>query len=167
MRIHTTLDYLSFSGLIGPGQDFGGRPLPVTWHKLDTFKSRTAAYGYSVTLEGSGGRNNTGMYGAGDYCGATWDEWGTFFGRLYARDPGAICGSPSRPTYSCAEDYHWQTGHRFVSGQIPADTHARHRWEYAGRSVTGSYTMRSCAKCSAVQRWLTRGTWSEFLAVTA
>lgn len=163
MRIHTTIDPGTMRGIIGPGKAFGGRPLPVVWRKLDMFRSRSAPFGYDVTLEGSGGRNNTGLYGAGDYNGATWDEWGAFFGRVYNLDPAARCGgTTARPIYSCADDYHWQTGHRFEAGQVPDDSHPRHNWEHAGYSPGHYYTVRECKRCAAIQRWLVHMAWDEF-----
>jgi hypothetical protein len=170
MRIHTSLTYGQMSGLTGPGQAFGGRPLFVVWHKLDTFKSRTHAYGYDITLEGSGGRNNTGLYGAGDYNGATWDEWGAVFGRLFTLDPAARAGGTvARPVYANSEHFHWTTGHRFshemTGGQLPADTHKRHRWAHDGYSPGRSYSVAHCehsSGCTAIQRWLVSMSWDEF-----
>jgi hypothetical protein len=169
MRIHTTLDYVTMAGLTGPGKACGGRPLFVIWHRLEPFRSRTHPNAYEIRLEGSGGRNNTGRYGAGDYNGATWDEWGAVFGRLFALDPAARCGgSAARPVYACADDYHWQTGDRFRSGQLPADTHPRHRWgpvDYS-EAVAQGYSEAVCqhkSGCTAVHRWSWRHTWAELV----
>lgn len=165
MRIHTTLDNLHAA--IGPAREFGGRPLPVTWHKLDRTGSSIRPYAFTVLLEGSGGRNNTGLYGAGDYCGATWDEWGAFLGRVFQLDPTAVVGSPGAPVYGGADHFRWATGGRFESGQIPADTHPRHRWNRGGaywEDRDRGYFESTCdrkAGCTAVRR---RPLWGETFA---
>lgn len=141
MRIHTSLDYLDMRKLT---EQSGA---PISFHVLTEHGSRTHAHAWEVRLEGSGGRSNTGQYGAGDFDGATWDEWGAFFGALYDADPDARCGGTSkRPVYARADHYHYVTGHRFhkrvhvaerhESGSVkltrvtylPPDTHPRHNW---------------------------------------
>lgn len=160
MKIHTSLTSAEMYALT--------RGLPVSYHDLSGHGSRTAPRAFNVRLTGTGGLSNTGLYGAGDYSGATWDEWGAYFGRLYLADPAAVCGgSAARPVYAVAEDFHWQTGGRFKSGEMPADTHPRHRWNYSGNSVTGSYAVHECGKCSAVTRRLTRSTWQAFTAAVS
>lgn len=147
MKIHTNLDYIAFHRLT---RDSGA---PITFHLIDQVGSRTHAYGYNVTLEGTGGRNNTGMYGAGDYDGATWDEWGAFFGALYAADENARCGGTvTNPVYANAAHYHYLTDERFregPTGYLPEDAHARHNWKYEGDVHYGS--TQKCSKCSAVR----------------
>lgn len=155
MRIHTSLTWREMhDALTAAGA-------PISFHVLTEHASRTHTHAWEVRLEGSGGRNNTGLYGTGDYEGATWDEWGAFFGALYDLDPDARCGGTSkRPVYARADHYHYVTGHRFhkrvhvaerhESGSVkltrttylPPDTHPRHGWIYdSGRP--------HCRKCSA------------------
>ena len=145
MRIHTKLDVLEIQAA---ARNAGA---PISFHTLSEHGSRTHAHSFEVRLEGSGGRNNTGLYGAGDYEGATWDEWGAFFGALYDLDPTARCGgSAKRPTYANREHYHYVTGYRFgrnADGRyLPTDTHPRHRWIYQG--ALGSSGLE-CSKCGA------------------
>ena len=131
MRIHTSLTWQQMhDALTAAGA-------PISFETLTDHGSRTHPRSFEVRLEGSGGRNNTGHFGAGDYNGATWDEWGAFFGALYDLDPDARCGGTSkRPVYARADHYHFVTGHRFhrvehVKGSptyLPADTHPRHNW---------------------------------------
>lgn len=124
MKIHTNLTPEEFRSL--------NAGLTTNFHGLSEHGSRSRARAFEVRLGGNGGRNNTGLYGAGDYCGATWDEWGAFFAALYELDPEALCGgSVRRPIYADADDFHFQTGDRFRNG-LPADTHPKHRWEYQG-----------------------------------
>lgn len=158
MRIHTSLHrdqlltVLRNSGAAIDTEAFG------------VYGSRTHDSAWEVRLTGSGGRNNTGLYGAGDYNGATWDEWGAFFGALFELDPEARCGgTEANPVYRDARHYHYLTGDRFqaraesVDGlpkrwnHLPADTHPRHRWEPDNpRDYRGGF---HCAKaeCSAVR----------------
>jgi hypothetical protein len=127
---------------------------PTTWHTLEEYGSRTHARAFELRLEGTGGRSNTGLYGAGDYSGATWDEWGAVLGAIYRADPGArMGGSQPHPVYADAEDYRWQTGGRFDEPGMPADTHPRHGWEYEGTAATGAYSVHKCRKCSALKRY--------------
>lgn len=117
---------------------------PVVFRTLDEAGSKQRARSFNIRLEGSGGRNNTGHYGAGDYDGATWDEWGAIIGAIYAFDPTAVWGGTSkRPVYMGAEHYHWLTNDRFRNGDIPQDTHARHGW------VQQHNLWWHCKKCSA------------------
>lgn len=150
MRIHTSLDYLQVRDLTRASG------APIGFEHIEEHGSRTHARAFEVRLTGTGGRSNTGRYGAGDYDGATWDEWGAFFGALYDADPKARCGGTAkRPTYADAEHYHFETGDRFrprVEGTratyLPADTHPRHGWVYQDGAMlgTGSY---KCRRCSA------------------
>lgn len=176
MRIHTNLDRDQIATL--PRKSGA----PIRFQTLTEHGSRTHARSFEVRLEGTGGLSNTGRYGAGDYSGATWDEWGAFFGALFAADPGARCGGTSKnPVYGNAQHFHWLTDGRFqarpradvrsrfqsieqpVPGYLssdparsrthmPADTHPRHGWIYDGESATGAYRVHHCRRCSAVSR---------------
>lgn len=141
MRIHTNLDFLQ---MLDVRTDSGA---PIGYEDITEHGSRTHAWAFDVRLTGSGGRNNTGLYGAGDYDGATWDEWGAFFGALYAADPTARCGGSAKsPVYADATHFHFMTNERFelndAGTHMPADTHPRHNWKDDG----GTWV---CSKCDA------------------
>lgn len=156
MRIHTTLTW---------GEVHGCLPDGVSFEEIDQRGSRTSERAFEVRLTGSGYAVNTGTHGAGSFSGATWDEWGTFLGNLYALDHDAVCGgSLATAVYRDSVHYHWTTNNRFRSG-IPQDTHKRHSWEYQGTSPGGLYSVQSCKRCSAVMRRVAWGhTWRELVA---
>src|SRR5213596_2251151 len=108
MRIHTSLTREQMTQVL---RDSGAK---ITFHAITEHKSQTHPRAFNLTLEGTGGRNNTGLYGAGDYCGATWDEWGAFLGALFALDWDARVGSVKNPTYANGADFHDITTRRFV-----------------------------------------------------
>jgi hypothetical protein len=124
MRIHTNLTNLT------PARVASGAPIHFEHHEEKGSRLRDRAF--EVRLGGSGGLNNTGLYGAGDYNGATWDEWGAFLGALFAADPDAVCGGSKRnPVYANAADFHWQTGNRFKGRPVePGDCNcgAKYGW---------------------------------------
>lgn len=147
MRIHTSLTYRQMWEVAKASG------APIDLEVLQEYGSRTHERAFEVGLSGSGGRPNSGKYGAGgDYQAATWDEWGAFLGALYDADINARCGgSVRRPVYRDAEHFHFKTGSRFrlrfdVAGgtnYLPIDTHPRHQWLYD--SPVGF----KCRKCSA------------------
>jgi len=165
MRIHTSLTHDEMSAM----PRLSGAP--ISFHALTECGSRTHARAFEVRLTGTGGRSNTGLYGSGDFDGATWDEWGAFFGALFDADPAARCGGSSRrPVYGDADHFHFLTGDRFhkrviterhPSGSIattrtsylPADTHPRHRWVYQGSWGDHGSKGHVCGKdgCTATQ----------------
>lgn len=150
MRIHTNT-------LTHDNLETAARTARVTLRTASGHGSRSRDHAFNVRLEGSGGRNNTGLYGAGDYSGATWDEWGAFLAALYAVDPDATIPG----VYESAAHFHWATGDRFRTPGLPANTHKRHRWEREETAVTGTYNTQRCAKCGALSR---RATSPEALA---
>lgn len=153
MRIHTNL---TITDLYTAKRNTGA---PIGFEVLSEHKSRTHDRAFEVRLNGTGGRNNTGLYGAGDFDGATWDEWGAFLGSLYNLDPIARCGGSVRqPVYASAADYHHQTGNRFREGTLPADTHPRHNWQW---NHDGFYCKHKSG-CSA-----TRPSWADAFALRA
>lgn len=127
--------------------DTAARIAGVTFHSRTEHGSRSRTRAWNVRLEGSGGRTNTGMYGAGDYNGATWDEWGAFIAALYAIDPDM-----HTTAYASRDAFHWQTGDRFRTPGVPANTHPRHRWGVSEPSMTGTYRVTTCTKCGAITR---------------
>ena len=154
MRIHTNLLRHEI------GAALGNSGASIAFHKITEHRSTQRDRAFDVRLEGTGGRSNTGLYGAGDYDGGTWDEWGAVFGALYELDPNAVCGGTAkRPVYADADDFHHQTGDRFKAWEyepgrtvhMPKDSHPRHRWQWVNDR---SDVVSRCAKdgCSAVQR---------------
>lgn len=123
----------------------------VTLHDgLTIGRSATHLRRFELRLEGSGGLSNTGLYGAGDYNGATWDEWGAVLGGIFRADPKARMGGTEKaPTYRDAEEFHVITGERFVNPGIPQDTHPRHRWSMTSPR---QYECSHKAGCSAIWR---------------
>jgi hypothetical protein len=119
-------------------------PEGVSFDRISESGSRTHRRKFNVLLTGSGYRVNTGRYGAGDWQGATWDEWGLFLANVYDADPSALCPVPG---YRSRIHFHVLTAGRFTDRTMPADTHRRHRWTYD--VATGE---QSCTKCSAVHR---------------
>lgn len=146
MRVHTNLKFREiFEVLRRSGA-------PVDAEVLTEHKSRTHDRAFEVRLSGHGGMTNSGNHGAGSFQGATWDEWGAFFGALYDMDPEARCGGTAeRPIYRDRLHFHFLTGDRFqkwfphdqhMGTYLPADTHPRHHWAYESE---GFY----CTKCTA------------------
>lgn len=154
MRIHTNL---TLQGMYDALRDSGAQDT-IDFHKLTEHGSRTHARAFDVRLTGIGGHGNTGLYGAGDYSGATWDEWGAFLGSLFDMDPEARCGSAKHPTYRDRDHYHFLTGDRFQchypcdgckGTYLPADTHKRHHWRYDGFWGDRGASGFQCTRCSA------------------
>lgn len=146
MRIHTsaTREQIerALSGLPG-----------VRAETLTEHRSATHPRAFELHLSGSG-RHGGQSFGTQDYKSATWDEWGVVMARIFGADPlTRMGGTAERPVYADADEYHWKTGDRFRDETMPNDTHPQHRWEITGTVSTGSYSLRECRKCSAVQRW--------------
>jgi len=127
----------------------------VQFTRFSLHGSRSREAAFDVILTGSSPRNQNFSRGDADKA-ATWDEWGHFLGTLFALDPAMVT-----PYYSCADDFHWQTGARFHDFDLSTQHAAGHRWCYSGDSVTGSYSVHEC-KCGAIRRFLHRQTWAEF-----
>lgn len=117
--------------------------LPGVYATVSTHGSRSHERALEFFLTGNGYAKNTGTSGADWENGATWDEWGVVLQYLFDRDPEALAGSQKNPVYNGAADYHQKTMYRFESGELPADTHKRHAWEYLSPRYFG------CKKCSA------------------
>lgn len=117
--------------------------------------SRKRTHAWEVALSGSGVTG--GQWGGGGYKSATWDEWGIFLGELYRRDAQMIAGA----AYQDAEHFRWVTTARY-DDLTPAGQHYRHRWDYQGAVVTGSYWVYDCTGCGAHLRRLASGyTWED------
>jgi hypothetical protein len=138
----------------------------VRFGRLEEHGSRSRARAWDFTLTGSspyrpnpGGRWARDDYDPGAHA-ATWDEWGIFLAHLFDVDPDAHATG----NYQSREHFRWCTGGRFDT-LTPAGQHHRHRWEYTGESVTGSYAVHEC-ECGAVHRWMTSGRRFEELTLT-
>lgn len=134
MRIHTnTLVHTDFHRMVAD--------LPGVYVEVSARGSRSHARAFEIRLTGTSTRrtmDNTDQ-------AATWDEWGVFFARLFNMDRQALAGSVKSPAYKNGADFHYKTGMRFVSLDMPTDTHQQHRWEYDNGA-------HACTKCSATTR---------------
>jgi hypothetical protein len=132
----------------------------VGFTRLSLHGSRSRAAAFDVILTGNSGRRQN--MGGPDEA-ATWDEWGIVLGHLHRLDPNL-----KTPYYHGEEHYVWATGGRFTPDFTPASQHIRHRWEFAGIGVTGSYSVFECAAgrnpCGAIMRSLRGEKWEEFTA---
>lgn len=135
MRLHS--DIITITDVYAVTKDLPGVYVTASEHG-----SRSKARAFEVSLEGNGYLKNTGQYGAGDEYGATWDEWGVFIARLFEIDPNAFWGTAKHPVYANASEFHGMTADRFVSGQMPEDTHKRHTWDWNRGEAT-------CKRCTA------------------
>lgn len=135
MRLHTNT--ITESDVHQAVENLLGVYATVTRHG-----SRSHDHALEIRLEGNGYLTNTGNGGAGATEGATWDEWGVMIARLYEIDPDALWGSAKYPVYRDVYHFHERTYDRFASGQMPENTHKRHKWDW------GQYGAR-CTKCSA------------------
>lgn len=132
----------------------------VTLTRMVPRGSQSHAHSWDILLSGNGPRRS--QYGGDQEApAATWDEWGMFLAELYRRDPEALCGTRSYPTYANAAHFSWITDNRFDDLK-PDDQHRLHRWEFQGLSVTGSYALKRCRLCPAVVRRLHDMSWAEF-----
>lgn len=117
--------------------------------EISAHGSRKRRTGLELSLTGTGRAG--GQYGNGSGKSATWDEWGAVLGAVFAADPDAIAGP-----YDGGEHFGWSTGHAYGGG-LPEDAHHQHRWDSQGRSVTGSYFVSRCGRCSRIQRRMADG----------
>lgn len=127
----------------------------VAFTRFNLQGSRSRANGFDVILTGSSPRRQN---GGTDYA-ATWDEWGIFLAALFAVDPAMVT-----PYYDNAEHFHWSTGGRFLPGNLRPSTRCTrkggHKWEWAGQTATGSYTVHEC-ECGAIMRRMLRGEFAD------
>lgn len=141
MRLHT--DRITYEALARLANDLRGVHMDISVHG-----SRSRRLAFEVKLTGnSPSRPNSGKHGADgfelDEHAATWDEWGVIIARVFELDQRAFWGNAKRPVYGGAVDFHYQTATRFLSGEMPRDTHPRHTWRF---DQVGVFT---CTKCSA------------------
>lgn len=119
MRIHS--DTLTLSSINRGLWDIDGAQAQVTEHG-----SRKRHHAFNVNLyswhHATGRRHgNTGQYGSmrqDDPYALTWDEWGNFLAVIFKLDPNAVAGP-----YDGAEDFHWQTGDRYLNGPVVSHHH--------------------------------------------
>lgn len=141
MRYHTfTVKYEDITKV--------ARDLGLRLEVLREHGSRTHDQAFEIVLSGSSSRRS--QAGNGQYPAATWDEWGAFMGALYLMDPDARWGTKSWG-YDDSADFDRKTCGRFRSGQIPADTHPQHKWQYdyEKSSPLSDIARHYCTKCSA------------------
>jgi hypothetical protein len=92
--------------------------------------SRARAYALDFIMSGHG--KSRGQYGNLDYTAASWDDYGIALAELFRRDPRAIVGTPGRPTYDGAADFHARTVDRYQT--LTADqAHHAHKRDHAAR----------------------------------
>lgn len=134
----------------------------VGFTRLSLHGSRSRAQRFDVILTGNSGRRQN--MGGPDEA-ASWDEWGIFLGHLHRLDPNL------KSDYYHGEDHYiWATGGRFTPDFTPLAQHTRHRWEFSGIGVTGSYSVFECGgkhPCGAIMRSLRGQTWEDFTAANA
>jgi hypothetical protein len=117
MRIHT--DTLTPSDFSEAARVAGCQVITVTRHRST---ARGHAFDFIVTGHGRHG----GAYGGVDYAVGSWDDYGIMLAELFRRDPRAIVGTPGRPTYAGADDFHAETAYRYET-LTPAEAHHAHR----------------------------------------
>lgn len=107
--------------------------------------SRARKGAYNVYLSGSSPYRHNG-HKRNDHA-ASWDEWGSFLGTLFAHDPHAIAGP-----YLSGEHYAWVTGGQYDHGNLP-ERHKVHHWDWDGSTYgSGAYMIHRCA-CGAIKRF--------------
>ena len=134
----------------------------VDFTRLTEHGSRSRAGAFDVILTGNSGRRQN--MGGPDEA-ASWDEWGIFLGHLHRLDPDL-----KTPYYHGEEHYVWATGGRFTPEFTPSQCHRRHRWDFAGIGVTGSYSVFECGgkhPCGAIMRSMRGQTWEDFVKANA
>lgn len=120
MRIHS--DALTPSDFSEAAKVASCQVITVTRHQ-----STARAYAFDFILTGHG--RHGGAYGGLDYTVGSWDDYGIALAELFRRDPRAIVGTPGRPTYDGADDFHAETAHRFRT-LTPEQAHHAHRRDY-------------------------------------
>lgn len=139
MRLHSNV--LTVSDIIKAARDVA----PGVSATAQAHGSRTHRAAYEFRVVGNG-PTGAGFSSPDLGPSGTWDEWGVVLARLFDLDSRMVAGRVNAPTYADADEFHGMTVNRFRSGSLPADTHARHKWDrYSG----GAY----CTKCSAEQSW--------------
>lgn len=127
----------------------------VTVPVLRKHGSKKRARAFEIQLSGNG--ITGGQFGSLDYRSATWDEWGIFLAALYTQDPNMVAGT----AYLNREHFEWSTANRY-DALAPESQCKRHKWENAGTSIGGAYSVAECARCGAYRRWVASGhTWAE------
>ncbi len=136
MRIHTSLNHSDLYD--------AARAARVGFTTLTEHKSRSHVRAFEIKLTGSSSyRQNF-----GDDYAATWDEWGIFLAVLFERDADI-----KTPYYRDRNDFHWQTGERFVSLRH-SQQHAQHNWQPFTAMPVGDTENRTtliCKVCDAHQ----------------
>jgi hypothetical protein len=117
MRIHS--DTLTPSDFSEAARVAACQVVTVTRH-------RSTARGYAFDLIITGHGRIGGAYGGVSYAVGSWDDYGITLAELFRRDPRAIVGTPGRPTYDGAADFHAETVYRYET-LTPEQAHHTHR----------------------------------------
>jgi hypothetical protein len=136
MRIHTNL----CRGMI----DIAAKEAGVNFERCTLHGSRSRDHAFDVILSGDSGRRAN--FG-GDWEAASWDQWGIFLGRIFKDDPDAVCWA-----YKDADDFHWQTGDRFLTLTLK-DATRFHKWGLGEYDGYGSTSRCKHDGCAAIRRW--------------
>jgi hypothetical protein len=118
MRIHT--DTLTVDDLHTAAKLAGCNVEAATRHG-------STARDYALDFIMSGHGKARGQYGNLDYNAASWDDYGIALAELFRRDPRAIVGTPGRPTYDGATDFHRETAFRYEDLTAEQAHHAHKR----------------------------------------
>jgi len=131
MRLHS--DIITRDDIYEATQEAGKN---VVFAEVTEHGSRARRRAFEVKLTGTSSRRpNSGKHGAGDLDdrAATWDEWGMFLADLFGADPDMIVGTPGRPVYDGAVNFHLATVYRFMY-LTPDRQHKNHKWNNTGMS---------------------------------
>jgi hypothetical protein len=123
MRIHT--DTLTADDLTDAAKLARCTVESVAHHRST---ARDHAFEFIISGHGTHG----GAYGRLPYAAGSWDDYGIMLAELFRRDPRAIVGTPGRPTYDGAADFHARTVDRYRT-LTPEQAHHNHRRDHTAR----------------------------------
>lgn len=115
---------------------------------------RSSARHHALKFMISGHGKIGGAYGRTAYPVGSWDDYGILLAELFRRDPRALVGTPGRPTYDGAADFHDSTAHRYET-LTPADAHHSHTrrngadWRQYSYVTERGYYLTQCRRCPA------------------
>jgi hypothetical protein len=124
--------------------DIAAKEAGVNFERCTLHGSRSRDHAFDVILSGNSGRRAN--FG-GDWEAASWDQWGIFLGRIFKDDPDAVCWA-----YKDADDFHWQTGDRFLTLTLK-DATRFHKWGLGEYDGYGSTSRCKHDGCTAIRRW--------------
>jgi hypothetical protein len=142
MRIHS--DTLQYS-------DFHEAAALADCQVQSITSHRSTAREYALEFIIAGHGRHGGAYGGVDYAVGSWDDYGIMLAELFRRDPRAVVGTPGRPTYDGADDFHDSTAWRYME-LTPAQAHHNHRRDYSdGRRFYVADNGRRLAPCKGAK----------------